>query len=78
MNNLDGLAEKILLELSIKNESPQSWIKDKRNELLGKDRLHILRWICNSLDAGNKKIAADILGITPEHLDITGEVLRKI
>lgn len=75
--DIDGLADKVLTAIEAEGHMAASWISDKRADIGKKQRIDVLRWICNSLDATNMPIAAAAIGVSVEDLKATGRVLRK-
>ena len=73
---LDFLADKALT--AVATDSNGSWIADKKHMLEDKDRLAVLRWICNSLDGENQYKVCRALGIDEDDLEAVGRVLRAI
>lgn len=55
----------------------KSWGEMKKHELSDSDRMEVLTWICCSLDAENRRIAADLKGLDPDDLLATRRVLQK-
>lgn len=67
---LDAVAE---ADPSLKN-----WCADKLREEASRDRLGALRFVCNSLDEGNREAVAAALGVAVADLEACGRVLRAI
>lgn len=55
----------------------QVYIESKRNDLVGKDRLEILRW-CNNLDTQCKAALCERIDIPVENFNITIETLKRL
>jgi len=53
------------------------YIKSKRNELVGRDRLAVLQW-CSNLDDLCQSALCDRVGIPLEDFKITLETLKKL
>ena len=73
---MDWLADKALD--AIKTDTNTSWVADKAHLLKGKERLEVLRWICNALDGTNKYKVCQALGIDPDDLEAVERVLKAI
>jgi hypothetical protein len=78
MSNIDGLLDTVLRAIEKKGYMNTSWINDKRLQLGHEERIKILRWICNDLDANNLTIAAEAIGVTTNELLVTRRVLQKV
>jgi hypothetical protein len=73
---LDWLVSKILSTFEgLGFEQP--YIEDKRQSLMGKDRLDVLLW-CNDLDLRCKAALADRLGISTDDLSVTIKTLSRL
>lgn len=73
---LDWLATEILSVYEENNLDP-CYIENKRQDLLGKDRLAVLR-TCSSLDERNLHGLAKRLTLTVGQLNTTLETLKKL
>lgn len=74
----DWLLKTALDAVATAEPSLKSWCADKLREEAGRDRLGALRFVCNSLDDGNRAAVAEALGVSLNDLDAAGRVLRAI
>jgi len=75
---MDWLMETALEAIEKEKPEMASWLADKRSENAKATRLDALRFICSSLDNGNKTIVCKALGVSPEDMEATRRVLRAI
>ena len=73
--SLDWLAEKVINALSKDNDP--GWVEQKKRELQGMDRLKVLRSL-SSLDQLNLTAVCEQIGVSPDEMQVTLNVLRKI
>lgn len=74
----DWLLKTALDAIRTADPSTESWCENKLIEKSDLDRLGALRFVCNSLDAGNREAVAAALGVSLGDLDACGIVLRQI
>ena len=74
----DWLLTKTLDAIAAARPEMAKWCKDKAIEEAGRDRLGALRFVCNTLDANNREIAARAIGVDIDDLEACGRVLREI
>jgi hypothetical protein len=74
----DWLLKTALEAVSEADPSLKSWCADKLREHADADRLKALRFVCNSLDEGNRAAVADALGVSLDDLNAAGRVLRAV
>lgn len=75
---VDWLLQTALDAVAAAEPSLQSWCADKLREEASRDRLGALRFVCSSLDEGNRAAVAAALGVSLDDLDAAGRVLRVI
>lgn len=74
----DWLLETALGAISSDDQTMSGWCADKLREHADADRLKALRFVCSSLDAGNREVVAAALGVSFDDLEACGRVLRAI
>lgn len=73
--SLDWLAEKVINAFSKDNDP--GWVEQKKRELQGMDRLKVLRSL-SSLDQLNLTAVCEQIGVSPDEMQVTLGVLKKI
>jgi len=74
----DWLLKTALDAIQTADPAAASWCENKLAENSDLDRLGALRFVCNSLDAGNREAVAAALGVSLGDLDACGRVLRAV
>ncbi|MCP9759389.1 hypothetical protein EGI20_08710 [Aquitalea sp. S1-19] len=75
---MDWLLQTALSAIIETQPELERWARDKEHEGKNFDRFESLRFICFDLDAENRRIVAERLGVTFEQLEAVRSVLRKI
>lgn len=74
---LDYLASEALSAIATRPEMA-SWVESKAVELDGRDKLDVLRWIVLRLDAQNRALVAERIGVTAADLAAVARVLQRV